>query len=175
MKKLNRKFIKGTNWALAGLMSLLGFSSCEENNMMPEYGTPYPMYGTPHAEFIVSGKVTDTKGNGLQGIQVVIPSVDHHQKATSTFIPDQSVITRYINDTLYTQTDGSFNYPYGGFPSNDSINIKMKFEDVSENPSFETDSAKVTFFSSDLQGENGWNAGTAQKEIKIKLKNKENE
>ena len=28
MKKLNRKLISGTNWALAGLLSLLGFSSC---------------------------------------------------------------------------------------------------------------------------------------------------
>ena len=28
MKKLNRKLIRSTNWALAGIMSLLGFSGC---------------------------------------------------------------------------------------------------------------------------------------------------
>jgi len=173
MKKLNRKLIKGTNWALAGLMSFLGFSSCEKD-IMPEYGTPME-YGTPSAVFVVSGKVTDTTGNALNGIRVVVPSVDHHQKSTSTFIPDKPVITNYVHDTLYTNADGNFNYPYTGFPSNSSIDIKMKFEDISENPSFETDSTKVTFSGSDLQGGNGWNAGTAQKEITIELKNKENE
>ncbi len=174
MKKLNRRLIKGTNWALAGLMSLLGFSSCDEYGAV-EYGTPSLEYGTPSAAFVVSGKVADTAGNALEGIRVVVPSVDHHQKTTPTFISDKPVITNYVNDTLYTTADGSFNYPYAGFPSNDSINIKMKFEDISENPSFETDSAKVTFFSSDLQNGSGWNAGRAEKEIKIELKNKENE
>ena len=28
MKKFNRKLIRGTNWALAGILSLLGFSGC---------------------------------------------------------------------------------------------------------------------------------------------------
>ena len=41
MKKLNRKLIRGTNWALAGLLSLLGFSSC---------GNPVEEYGSPHAD-----------------------------------------------------------------------------------------------------------------------------
>ncbi|MDR2917150.1 MAG: radical SAM-associated putative lipoprotein [Tannerella sp.] len=174
MKKLNRKFVRGTNWALAGLMSFLGFSSCEENNTV-EYGVPYLEYGTPYAEFIVSGKVTDTKGNGLQGIQVVIPGVDHHQRATSGFIPSYPVISVDIKDTLYTKEGGNFNYSYNGFPSNDSINIKMKFEDISENPRFETDSAKISFFSSDLQNGSGWYEGKAEKEIKIGLKDKESE
>ncbi len=173
MKKLNRKFIKGTNWALAGLMSFLGFSSCEKNNTV-EYGTPYAEYGTPYAEFVVSGKVTDTKGNGLQGIQVVVSGVDHHQR-TSGFIPDNPVITVDIKDTLYTKEGGSFEYFYEGFPSNDSINIKMKFEDISENPRFETDSTKVTFFSSELKGEGRWYEGKAEKEIKIQLKDKKSE
>ena len=45
-----RSLIKGANWVLAGLLafigfSFIGFSSCE--------------YGTPYADFKVSGKVTD--------------------------------------------------------------------------------------------------------------------
>jgi hypothetical protein len=31
---INRAFIKGTNWALAGLISLLGFVGCEKNGMV---------------------------------------------------------------------------------------------------------------------------------------------
>ena len=174
MKKINRKFIKGTNWALAGLLSFLGFSSCDLTNP-DEYGTPAE-YGTPHAEFAISGKVTDAEGNALKGIRVVVPGVDHHQKASSGFFPDNPVITFEINDTLYTKDNGSFEYSYTGFPTNDSINVKMKFEDVSENARFETDSTKVTFFSSELKGsKGGWYEGKAEKEINIKLKRKESE
>ena len=174
MKKLNRKFIKGTNWALAGLLSFLGFSSCESPD---EYGTPNPSaeYGTPHAEFAISGKVTDTEGNVLKGIRVVVPGVDHHQKATSGFFPDYPVMTVEVNDTIYTKDNGSFEFSHFGFPTNDSINVRMKFEDISENANFETDSTKVTFFSSDLKGGNGWYEGKAEKKIDIKLKRKESE
>ena len=173
MKKLNRKFIKGTNWALAGILSFLGFSSCES---IDEYGTPQPAeYGTPHAEFAISGKVTDTEGNALKGIRVVVPGVDHHQKATSGFIPGEPVISVEVNDTIYTKENGSFEYSHFGFPSNDSINVKMKFEDVSENARYETDSTKVTFFSSELEGEKGWYEGKAEKKIDIKLKRRESE
>ena len=162
MKKINRKFVKGTNWALAGLMSFFGFSSC----------VPMYEYGTPHAEFAVSGKVTDTEGNALSGIKVGVPGVDFHQKSTSTFTPSYPVISNEVNVTLYTKDNGSFEYSHVGIPTNDSINIKLKFEDVSENARFESDSTKVTFFSSELKGGKGWDEGKAKKEINIKLKRK---
>ena len=168
MKKLNRKFIKGTNWALAGVMSLLGISSCDKET----FGSGgMAAYGTPHAEFVVSGKVTDTEGNALSGVRVVVPSVEHRQKATQSFIPDKPVFIYEVRDTLYTKSNGSFEYSYAGFPTNDSINVKMKFEDTR----FETDSTKVSFFDSDLKGGSGWNRGSAKKEVTIKLKRKESE
>jgi len=172
MKKINRKFIKGTNWALAGLLSFLGFSSCDLTT--PDDRETPVEYGTPHAEFVVSGKVTDTGGNALKGIRVVVPGVDHHQKASSGYFPDNPVITSELNDTLYTKDNGSFEYSYIGFPTNDSINIKMKFEDVSENARFETDSTKITFFSSELEGsKGGWFEGTAKKVVQFMLKKKD--
>ncbi|MDR2774313.1 MAG: radical SAM-associated putative lipoprotein [Tannerella sp.] len=175
MKKFNRKLIRGTNWALAGLISLLGFSSsCSSDNPLTGGGTVE--YGTPHADFVVSGKVTDTKGQGLSGIRVVVPKVDHHQRATSSFIPDRPVITNEIRDTLYTQGNGDFIYHYDGFPTNDSINVHMKFEDPAENARFKTDSVKVAFFSSDLKGGDGkWFDGKAEKKIDVKLRNAESE
>lgn len=172
MKKLNRAFIKGTNWALSGLISLLGISACDSDS---EYDPSPVEYGTPHAHFIVSGKVTDVQGNGLEGIQVVVPSVDYHQKATSGFYPTWPIITEECKDTLYTNANGTFKYTHIGTATNDSINVRMKFEDVSENPQFETDSTKVTFFYSELKNGSGWNEGSAEKEMQIALRNKENE
>ena len=45
-----KKCIKLTNWVLAGILALFGFSSCEKEPA-PEYGSPVPEYGVPHATF----------------------------------------------------------------------------------------------------------------------------
>ena len=178
MKKLNRKFTNGANRVLAGILALLGFSACEKHEyVVPEYGSPYvnfkAEYGTPYANFKVMGKVTDSRGNGLQGIMVTVPQVDIHQRATQSFIPGQPLITDLVNDTLYTEVNGNFTFEYAGFPVNDSINVKLKFEDIAENNRFETDSTKVTFFSKDLKGgDKGWFAGSAEKAITVQLKEK---
>ncbi|MDR1114855.1 MAG: radical SAM-associated putative lipoprotein [Tannerella sp.] len=170
MKKINCKFIKGANWALAGLITLLGFSSCEKNDnegVSMVCGSVWP-----YAEFVVSGKVTDSDDRGLQDIGVIVSKADHHQRATSSFMPDRNVVTYEIRDTLRTSANGDFEYQYYRMPGNDSLNIYIKFEDLSENARFETDSAKITFFDSDLKGGEGWYKGKAEKKIDIKLKNK---
>ena len=61
MKTNRREFIKSMNWALAGIMGLLGFGSCK--------GTLE--YGSPHADYTVKGKVVN-KANGkpIEGIRV---------------------------------------------------------------------------------------------------------
>ena len=48
---------------LAVLLSVLGFSSCSKEEMMEEYGSP-------HADFIMQGTVTDEQGNEINGILV---------------------------------------------------------------------------------------------------------
>jgi len=61
--KIKRAFIKGTNWALAGLIGLLGFTNCEED-MRTEYGTP-------NADYTVKGTVVDkATGKPIKGIRV---------------------------------------------------------------------------------------------------------
>jgi putative lipoprotein (rSAM/lipoprotein system) len=155
---------------LVGLMSLLGFSSCEKNDN--EGGAMVCGSVWPYAEFVVSGKVTDSDDRGLQDIGVIVSKADHHQRATSDFIPDRNVITYEIRDTLWTSANGDFEYHYSRTPGNDSINIHIKFEDLSENARFEADSAKVTFFDSDLKGGEEWYKGRAEKNINVKLKKK---
>ena len=170
MKTSRRTFIKSMNWALAGIIGMLGFGSCEKEK------EPLDEYGSPHADYTVKGTVVSkTTGKPIGGIRVVVPRVDHHQRPTSGFIPDQRVISNEVNDIIYTKGDGVFEYKYKGIQSNDSTNIIMKFEDITENPQFKTDSTKVTFFLSDLKGGSGWYQGRATKEINIKLDNQESE
>ena len=165
MKKMSRKLIKGTNWALAGLLTTIGFSSCEKTKDMPAE------YGTPHASYTVKGKVTDEAGKGLDSIRVTIPSMELVTNTTSTFIPDHPYAKVPVNDTLYTQNDGSFECKFEQFPL-DTLKLNFKFEDISDNQRIESDSVTVAFPSSDLSGGEGWYAGEATQEITVKLKTK---
>jgi len=164
--KTNRiAFLKRMNWVLVGILWIFGFTGCKKNDEVPIE------YGSPHAKFTVKGVVVNkATGIPIEGIRVTIPRVDHHQRPTGGFIPDQTVISKAINDTLYTKGNGDFTYNFEGFPTNDSINIIIKFEDIIEINRYKTDSVKVTFFSSELKdGDNRWYAGAATKEVNIKL------
>jgi len=170
--KINRAFIKGTNWALAGLLGLLGFS-CYEKYPPLEYGPLIVEYGVPNASFIVKGTVTDKiTGNNIEGIQVTVPRVDHCQSPSNGYIPDRRFFSETVRDTTYTDDKGIFTIEYNGIQTNDSTNIIIIFEDITKNPIYQTDSTKVTFFQSDLQGGSGWYQGGASKEINIKLDQK---
>jgi len=161
------KFKERYTKVLTGLLALLGFSGC--------VFFPQPVaYGTPYAHYIVKGTVVDEKtGKPIEGIQVIIPRVDHHQRPTSTFTPGQRIISVEVRDTAYTEKNGIFEFKYTGMQSNDSTNIIMKFKDVAENPRFKTDSTKITFFASDLKGGKGWYQGSASRNVNIELSDQE--
>ncbi len=72
--------MKGTNWLLAGILSLLGFTGCETTSGKDEYGSP-------HADYTVKGKVVD--------------------KATQEPIPGVRV-SYYPDASTTTDTDGEF-------------------------------------------------------------------
>ena len=167
--KTKKIFIKGFNWVLAGILGMLGFTGCGKVSWNDVE------YGTPNADFKIKGVVVSkTTGIPVEGVQVTVPRVVYHQRPTSSFIPDQSVITYPVNDTLYTKGKGDFTYNYTGIPTNDSINFIIKFEDTAEIKRFKTDSVKVTFFSSELKGgDNRWYVGAATKEVEIKLDDQE--
>ena len=167
MKRTNRIWSKGAQWICAGLLTLLGFSTCDKIPGGVEYGTP-------HAKFTVSGKVKNTQGSALSQIRVVVPQIIHYTPPRYGFIPDNPISIQKIGDTLFTKQDGSFEYTYDGFPT-DTVRIFFKFEDSSLHPIFEVDSAKVHFIYSDLKGGNSWYKGRAQKEVNVTLKPKQEE
>ena len=155
MKKLNSTYNRGVHWVIAGLLTLLGFSACKKELPVE--------YGVPRATYVVSGKVTDTQGQALSQIRVIVPKADHYQWV------------KQISDTLYTKPDGGFEYTYEGMPTN-TVQIHLKIEDSSLHPLFETDSTRVDFKHSDLKGGDGrWYDGTAKKEVSIALKSKQEE
>ena len=59
--KISKAFIKTSNWILATLLTLLGFSNCE----------PQMEYGVPNADYSVKGTVVDkVSAKPIKGIRV---------------------------------------------------------------------------------------------------------
>lgn len=145
MKKIYRPFIKGTNWALAGILSLLGFASCSNDG-----GETPAEYGTPHAKYTIKGAVTDKEGNPIEGINV-------HVKMPFEWNGGEGVAD--------TNKEGKFDITYTTFPD-DKFTLIAKDIDGEENGSFQTDSVEVTFTKDDFY-EDGkrWYEGAARKEI----------
>lgn len=146
MKKINRKFIQGTNWALAGLLSLLGFAGCE---IIGE-----DEYGCPHADYEFSGKVTNEKGEPLPDIEISVNeasyNMSNHKKRTDTngmYKIEVSDMTGNTYHLIATDKDGVEN----GFYTNDTIAVTFTKEDF-------------------YKKGKGWYEGAARKEINITLK-----
>ncbi len=169
MKKWNRRFVKGTNWALAGLLSLLGFSCSKEN------GGEMPLeYGSPYATFSVSGKVMDESGKVLSGICVIVPDVVHVTASKASFVPSQPSHRVPVRDTTYTSSKGTFEYTYNGFPT-DTVLVNMQFEDVSRHPVYEKQERTAVFVSSEAKNGKGWDRGQIKKEVRVTLRKNNND
>ena len=151
MKKIGRKFLKGTNWALAGLLSFLGFSGCDIIGRVE--------YGTPHAEYEVKGTITNEAGKNIPDIQVKLA---------------QGKRGGYIESGITVKTDemGHYSASVTTFPGKDFVMI-VTDTDGETNGSYASDTIAVRFEEKDYYKKSkGWFEGAARKKVDIKLKPK---
>lgn len=138
--------VKGWKWLLGSLLTLLGFSGCEE------LGLFRCEYGQPNADFKLIGDVKNANGKGIEGIRVV-------------FRPVESEEETWENDTLYTDAKGHFeqerlkhDWPDG------AEKASIKFEDVdgSAHGAYKTKILTRSDFSVEQtkKGSGSWYAGT---------------
>ena len=66
---MKTKIYKLTRWLCTLLLGVLGFTACEKED---EIGDTPAAYGTPTADYIFEGVVTDQAGNPIKGIEVQI-------------------------------------------------------------------------------------------------------
>ncbi len=151
MKKFNRKLIHGTNWALAGILSLLGFSSCN--------GIIRVEYGSPNADYKVSGRVTDEQGTPVPDVKVQLGKGEQLHYASF--------------DSTRTGQDGRYSVSANYLPIG-ALDLVISDTDGEANGSFENDTIHVTFESEDYykRGKGDWYEGAAKKEVNVKLKAK---
>ena len=154
MGTVYHSILKGFNWILAGLLSLLGFSvtSCGATD---EYGSPY-------AEYELKGKVTNMNGDPIQGIELNYGGI-YNNVLFSSYISE-------MYKSPQTQKDGSYDIKFEDSPMG-IVRIIAKDIDGPENGSFETDSIDVKI--EGFEGGKSWFNGKAEVNIPdIKLKEK---
>lgn len=155
MKALHHKLLKAANGLLALLLAVLGFSSCDKSDE-----ELVEMYGVPHAQFSIKGKVVNAEKEAIPNIQITSAG-QYSGNGKIWFHPNPDTITTDAQGEFATQitgmpvpllrlyatdTDGAANKAY----ANDSIDIKID---------------KLT------GGDGSWNQGHFSKEdILIELK-----
>jgi len=148
MKLFKRTLIEGTNWALAGLLGILGFnSSCD----------PVDEYGTPHANYKISGHVTNSAGEVIKGIHIEL---------------EEPPYSSYLAHA-YTNEKGEYEIERETTGRTDGFRLFVSDVDGKENGSYKNDTIKVTIEDKDYYDKGkDWNVGNASKKVNIILKEK---
>lgn len=145
MKKNALKWTKLINNSLLAIIGLLGFTHCSGDS-------PECMYGTPNADYQISGKViSKSTKTGIPNIQVKVKLDQNY--------PDSTLIK--------TNSLGEFTYKKNSFPGT-KFNITTQDIDGAENGSYKDGSALVK----DIPlsgGGNGWNEGEGKANVTIEL------
>ena len=140
------------NWMTGVLLSLLGFSSCNKN----EIDDPnICLYGTPTTHYIIKGKVTDTDGKPINGVKV---------EANDTYGDRHRPLT---DEPVYTDEKGEYSANAWGISSDGQGNILLEvtFEDVdgeANGGTFANDTVRGKDMTIEKvkDGDGAWNRGT---------------
>lgn len=150
------RFNRWYNTILTALLTMLGYG-CSSDEPMDMYGPPVE-YGTPYADYIVKGQVTDEAGTPIKDIQITAPY-------------------GYGTDSQHdqvVQTDAAGNFTLKEFSSMKGYQII--FEDIdgeANGGDFKSDTINVnTLPMTQAEQGSGWYGGKFDVKAEIKLKKK---
>ena len=146
---MKRKIWKIQNAVCASVLSLLGFGGCGDN-------VGVDMYGTPHADYSIKGAVQTKEGKPIQGIKV---SVTYETDTLGTALSDEK---------------GTFAIQKEAFPYN---KLKVSAEDIDgeKNGSYKDTSVDLEISQQDYKGGESWYNGKVEKEVNIRMEEKNHE
>ena len=147
MKKITFKTSQIISSMIAGTLSILGFSSCDNAECM---------YGTPTGHYEIKGTVTEESGQPVEGAKVIMRHIDNNQTFT------------YHGDTVVTDDKGDYMLKTSGWP-----NSKIRMVCKPEDNTLQADSINMTVSFKDSDGV--WNHGTARETVDFILKPKKTE
>ena len=170
--KINRAFIKGMNWALAGLISLLGFTACEKSGLV-EYGSPKVEYGVPNADYTIKGVVVNkVNQEPIKGIRVGF-------SPEFVAIPMYGVLPVSYESKVFVLTDEKGEYKltdrfhYGEIQMNENIpTLPVCIQDIDgeENGLFQSEYLQVDIRKAEFSGKSkGWYEGEYTLKLDVEL------
>ena len=148
---MRQTLLKKYNTLLSFLLSILGFgAACSLSGC--EYGPLVVEYGTPQATFKVNGNVkSEMTSENLPGIRVVMET-----------------------DTAFTDEHGNYQVGIIDFPKDQTFLVEFKDIDGEANGDYQPLDTIVEFTDPEFTGgSGGWDWGETEKEINVKLKDKE--
>ena len=154
------RFNRWYNAVLTTLLSILGYG-CSSDEPMDMYGSP-PEYGSPHADYIVIGTVTNESGTPVQGIKTSLKEVSENAK------------TAYGIDSVQTNATGDFQLKYTGM---ERKSIKLIVDDIdgeANGGEFLSDTLDIDYDKAVKvkEGEGRWYQGKFEVSQDVKLKKK---
>ena len=156
------RFNRWYNAVLTALLSMLGFS-CSVNEP-DEYGTPIMEYGTPHADYIFKGIVTDEAGSPVQGVKTSLKTA---------FENDNKQYVLGL-DSVLSDGSGAYLLKYAGMKDHSLRLIVEDVDGVANGGEFLSDTLKIDFDKAvqTKQSDEFWYDGAYEISQDIKLKKK---
>lgn len=136
---------------------MLGFSfACKKE--------PVLLYGTPHADFIISGEVKSATDG--QAIPEIIVEVRKEYN-------EETGLVRVLIETGFSEDNGKYSVKIGDDPDDQTYQLRFADTDGALNGEFESLDTTVIFRDPKFtNGDGSWFRGVAEQEINIKLKPK---
>lgn len=176
------KFLKLKNWLLMSIMGLLGFSGCKSSAPVAkpeEPARPAPreeirlMYGVPTMNYMIQGQVRDADGRPISNIRVNM--LERNMAITDDSIHgDPERVQHFLdNSAVITDLQGHFIIQNSGLPQEE---VRLLVRDVDGEIGGDFQNRVVVLpvdaGSVDRTNAGGWNQGTFNKTVDIKLENK---
>ena len=179
------KFLKLKNWLLLTLMGTLGVGACHSSKEVAQAQEPEPenqsrprsemalMYGVPTMDYVVKGKVLNTDGKPVKGLQIVLVN-NNIDLTADTIYGNDEYVERYIQKSSDTTAkDGTFEVRSSDMPSGKQ-RILVRDIDGKRNGNIQNELLDVEFDMNNVGGQRGgWRMGTVEKEMTITVKEKD--
>lgn len=165
----NTRFKKWMAAAMSSIITLLGFSSCQE-----EGADDVPcMYGMPYSHFELKGKVTDTDGQFVENAEISLKSKYEGGDLNGQYKPVYTVVdmTADTKPNHMVKTDSKGDYHLGGSVFFKTVRVICT---PAKDSGLEADSTEitVTFEKDPNVKDDGWYIGSYQGTLDFELKKK---
>ena len=181
------KYLKLKHWLLITVMGALGMTGCHchkklaqpeaepepEQPAVRDRGEMRLMYGVPTMNYQIRGQVKDANGKPVKDIRINM--LERNMEASADGIEgDPEAVRNWLQNTeVRTDGEGRFVIQNSGLPQ-EEVRLMVRDVDGKENGEYQNQLIGVQVKPEDMDRTNagGWNQGTFNKDVKIKLENK---